>query len=429
MKTRTVFILLFILFARINSIPKLIPGTIDRSFGGNGTGFRLLSLGASSNAQAVALDSRERIVCAGIAGIVITVARFTSKGLVDLSFGGNGTGFRFFTSVGGNNVARGLALDSQERIICAGRGSNDFIVIRFTQDGLLDLTFGGNGTGFRLLNLGGMDLAQSMVLDSQERIVCAGQGGLGNDMAVARFTPDGLVDLSFGGNGTGFRLLNLGGVDRAQSMALDSQERIVCAGFGGSGNDLALARFTQDGLLDLTFGGNGTGFNLIDLGGDDRIEAIALDSQERIVCAGRGGAGGDMAVARFTPDGLIDLSFGGNGTGFRLLDLGGSDDRAEAMSLDTQGRIVCAGQGGGDNIAAARFTQDGLLDPTFGGNGTGFRLFDLGGGNDRARAMILDDQERIVGAGQGGINADLSVVRIFGEILSNYAISLREKYK
>ena len=61
-------------------------------------------------------------------------------------------------------------------------------------------------------------------------------------------------------------------------------------------------------------------------------------------------------------------------------DLGGTDDQATSVALQTDGKIVAAGysENGSDEVfAVLRYATDGSLDPTF---GTGGKVTtDLGG--------------------------------------------------
>ncbi len=68
--------------------------------------------------------------------------------------------------------------------------------------------------------------------------------------------------------------------------------------------------------------------------------------------------------------GDLDTSFGVNG--FAITDFGGTD-RAAAMAMQQNGRIVAAGRAELPNrprdVAIARYTADGMLDPHFGEHG------------------------------------------------------------
>ncbi len=129
-------------------------------------------------------------------------------------------------------------------------------------------------------------------------------------------------------------------------MAIEDGFYPVVAGRSDVGGeyDFALARYNPDGSLDSTFAGDGkltTG-----IGGIDSAEDVAIQSDGRIVAAGWSVHSGDVdfALARFTPSGAFDSSFSGNGK--LLTDFFGQDDAALAVAIQPNGRIVAAGTSG-----------------------------------------------------------------------------------
>src|SRR5262245_31775158 len=82
------------------------------------------------------------------------------------------------------------------------------------------------------------------------------------------------------------------------STAVDSLGRIIVGGYvqNGASEDFAVARYSTAGTLDTSFGT--TGVVAIDFGYNDRAVAVAIDSQGRIVVAGNMDLGRDFAVAR-----------------------------------------------------------------------------------------------------------------------------------
>src|SRR5262249_19628606 len=142
----------------------------------------------------------------------------------------------------------------------------------------------------------------SMVIDAQGRILVAGSAQFGPtdyDFAVARINPDGYFDTSFGWQGKATVAFDMGGGDRdvANGIALDSQGRIVLAGNVSYYNPniymlMGVTRLTSDGWLDYGFGPYGrttvyfapvfgNGYQTVQL-----ANAVAVDAQDRIVVAG-----------------------------------------------------------------------------------------------------------------------------------------------
>src|SRR5262249_37359683 len=100
-----------------------------------------------------------------------------------------------------------------------------------------------------------------------------------------------------------------------------------------------LARYTTSGSLDTTFGSGGkvtTDF----AGYQDRAYSVAIQSDGKIVAAG--GGGGDFGLARYNPDGRPASGFGSGGK--VTTDFTGS--QAYAVAIQSDGKIVAAGYAG-----------------------------------------------------------------------------------
>jgi uncharacterized delta-60 repeat protein len=144
---------------------------------------------------------------------------------------------------------------------------------------------------------------------------------------------------------------DFGARDSAGDVAIQSDGKIVAAGFGmGPGEfDFAVARYNNfDGSLDTSFAGDGTvttDFNT----SDDRGWAVAIQSDGKIVVAGQtfvarsvGGSDLDFALVRYNSDGSLDTGFSGDGK--VNVDLGGTEtDAALDVAIQSDGKIVAAG--------------------------------------------------------------------------------------
>ena len=167
-----------------------------------------------------------------------------------------------------------------------------------------------------------------------------------------------------------------------------------------------VTRLNPDGSYDPDFGGGGTsGF---DFGGTDRAHAVALQADGKIVVAGYTTAGaGDAAVARLNANGSVDESFGPGGR--RTIDYG-SVDRALDVLVQPDGKIVLAGEGGlNNNFVVTRLNPNGSYDSDFGGGGTSG--FDFGG-IDEGYAAALQANGKIVVAGTTSAGNRAAVARL-----------------
>ncbi len=439
MKTNIHFLLL--LFFCTQLVAECGPaGTIDLTFGPNANGTVLVDFnGGDDEPNAVAIGCDGRIIAAGSSdgggNRNFAVAGFTPDGIVDPTFGSNGNGTIQIDFGGTNDIANQMAIDQQGRIILVGEtnatGSNQFAITRLTPDGIIDTTFGTNG--LIIFNFGTSSVANAVTVDCQGRIIVAGQSNTTNqDFALVRFDSTGAVDTTFGTGGS--TTFDFGGNDVADALAVDRQNRIILAGFSdvAAPEDFAVARFTPDGLLDTTFGT--AGGVLINFGGSDFASAVAVTPDNKIIVFGDSSviAPRVFALTRLNPDGTTDNSFGTNNNGQVLLAFGGTD-MAEAMVIDLRGKINTVGFSnaqGTDDFALARFNPDGSIDTDFGLNGNGKVLFNFGA-TDQARAVVRDCQGRLVLAGPSNVDGtrDFALARFCGEMVNAFATALCDKYR
>lgn len=129
------------------------------------------------------------------------VVRYNSKGKIDSTFGKGGviTGFGNSFPVGG---ASALAIQTNGDIVVAGQAgtgngsglaSSSFALARYTSAGKLDTSFGTNGTVTTAIGQGNISFVSGLVLQSDGKIVAAGNFGppafqsFVNNFAVARY--------------------------------------------------------------------------------------------------------------------------------------------------------------------------------------------------------------------------------------------------
>jgi uncharacterized delta-60 repeat protein len=103
------------------------------------------------------------------------------------------------------------------------------------------------------------------------------------------------------------------------AVAIQADGKIVAAGetFTGGG-DFPLARYTTTGDLDGSFGHGGRVLNALSTSGDHAARGLTVQADGKIVAAGGNAYAEDseFVVARYTPSGALDRSFG---TGGRVL--------------------------------------------------------------------------------------------------------------
>jgi uncharacterized delta-60 repeat protein len=175
--------------------------------------------------------------------------------------------------------------------------------------GDLDPSFDGDGK--TTFGYGGSDAARAVVVQPDGKIVLVGTGDANVDFVITRLNRDGSFDTSFDGDGTVG--IDFGGGDYAQAVALAPDGRIVVAGYTSGTFATAVARLNTDGSLDATFdpgGADGSGKKTFS---KDRANAVLVAPDGKIILAGSGGPNFDFAVTRLDPDGALDTSFDGDG--------------------------------------------------------------------------------------------------------------------
>ncbi|HEX8752860.1 MAG TPA: Ig-like domain-containing protein [Solirubrobacterales bacterium] len=366
--------------------------------------------------------NRLTAICAVTAALVASASPALARadGQLDPSFGSGGVAL---APAGGgvDDIATGVTVDPAGGIVAAGwenegGGHYLFTVTRLLADGAVDSSFGTSGATTAAVGTSNEDMASGVAIDSLGRIVLAGSARTAShekNFGLARFTPTGQLDSSF--NGFGVKYTEIGAASSVGSaVAVDSQNRILVAGssFGGGNELFTIARYLPNGELDSTFGTGG--IVATPLVGNDVPEAMALDSQGRIILAGKAIAGGDdFLVARYLPNGELDHSFG-QGTGYVRTAPGTSDDTAYGVAVDPQGRVVVAGLSsvnGTEELSAARYQPDGSLDPSFGTGGV--TIAPVGPGLE-VSGLALDAQGRplIAGRVEVGPHRDFLLVRL-----------------
>lgn len=346
---------------------------------------------------------------------------YAAPGDLDTSFGTDG---RITTDFfGRSDQARAIAIQADGKVVAAGSAftsspsglQDDFALARYNPDGTLDQSFGTEGrvtTDF----FGNADFASAIVIQPDGKIVAAGtaytacSGSSSYRFGIARYNTDGTLDQSFGTEGRAATVLG-DSLNVASAVALQADDRIVVAGFATFRStppdfipaDFALARFNPDGTLDETFGTEGrvlTGF-----GRGATVNAILIQPDGQIIAAG-GASGvnpslpGNFALARYNPDGTLDGTFGTEG---RVITTFGGFAVANAIALQSDGRIVAVGQtlvsSIGSNFALARYNPDGTLDQSFGIEGRVISNFTGIGAPAVARGLTIQRDGRLVVAG------------------------------
>lgn len=324
-------------------------GSLDASFGDNGrviTDFDTTA--ATQGAFGAALQPDGKILATGFVSFMppgpgaIATARYNTNGSLDATFG---TGGKVQSAVVNHiNEGRAIAVGQDGRIAVAGLYFGPWqnfqtVIVRYDTLG----GFFGTTTDTRGFQLGESNVARGVAIQPDGKIVTAGgyasgtSGSSGSDSTMLRLTPSGAYDPTFASNG---RLLvpSPTSSEALSAVAVQPDGRIVAAG-GSDGNFLVM-RFNVNGSPDTTF--NGSGRVTTWMGNSSYATSLIVRPNGKIVVSGS--AGQEFAVAYYNPDGSLDTSFSGDGK--LTFNFAGVPAQAFSMGLDSLGRIVLGGTSG-----------------------------------------------------------------------------------
>ncbi len=395
------FMRLVIFSVVLQSLLFAAPGDLDTSFGNDG--IVITDAGGGQNqAHSVAIQSDGKIVAAGGNNDDFILARYNTDGSLDTNFGIGGI---VATDVGSDyDYVSSIAIQSDGKIVSAGRMWNGnqyvFALTRHNTNGLLDANFGTEGIVTTAIG-NFQDIAYSVAIQSDGKIVAAGENYNGSkDFALVRYNTDGSRDASFGTDGIVTTMVE-SGHDHAYSVAIQSDGKIVAIGYSnnGSNDDFAVVRYETDGTLDTNFGTDGIVTTAIGSSGD-RAYSVAIQSDGKIVAAGLAYLANknQFALVRYDTNGSLDTGFDGDGIVTTVV----SSQRGEAYSVAIQsnGKLVAAGlsyNGSNNDFSLVCYTPDGSLDTNFGTEG--IVTTEIGSGTDTAYSVAIQSDGKIVAAG------------------------------
>jgi uncharacterized delta-60 repeat protein len=284
-------------------------GSPDTDFSGDGRLRTSFGSVVDAAASAVAVQQDGKIVVAGAADDEFGLARYNPDGELDPSFGGEGqvtTGGALggasdlLIQPDGQIVAVGSTRSTPSR----------FGIARYRPNGTLDPTFGSHGivtTQFGPTDAGATAVARQA---NGDIVVAGSSGlGDDPDFALARYHRDGELDPTFGSGGLVTTQFGDSGQEWAAGVAIQADRRIVAVGTAvpemspcGAAQELALARYRPNGTLDPAFGTGGLVTTEVD-GGSDEGHAVAVQPDGKIVAAGLadGCGNGKFVVVRYLP--------------------------------------------------------------------------------------------------------------------------------
>lgn len=292
----------------------------------------------------------------------------------DPSFSGDGFDTLSTQSMIGYDNMTGfteIGMQPDGKILSAGYiGLYEYAYItRHLPNGVVDTTFGDQGTVVLPFWSPGFTI-DDLALCPDGSIVLGGTRDVGQNsgFGVVKLLENGELDASFAG-GYGYSSVFFSGLPATcLDVAIRSDDRIMLTGAiqDGMSEGLAAVVFASDGYLDPSFNGDGR-MTYFEPGQHLIARQAGLDSTDRIVIAGDRSSTGlwpfDLFVARINTDGTLDTGFGTGGT-VVLMPPAYNGLSNGALLVHADNRIVITAFG-----SMIRLLGDGLPDTSFGVNG------------------------------------------------------------
>ncbi|MGK0440331.1 MAG: putative delta-60 repeat protein [Pseudohongiellaceae bacterium] len=366
-----------------------IDGTVDTDFGSGGSVTTAIG-SVDDRVTDMIVQDDGKILVAGLSfdggATIYAVVRYNSDGSLDTSFDSDG-----MVTTNISSLSASIGLQSDGKIVVAGMNTatNQFAVIRYDTDGSLDASF--DGDGIANVTVGGYDIGYSLAIQDDDKILVGGYDGANGSYGLVRLDTDGSLDATFDTDGIVSTDVTAAG-DWGQSLALQSDGKILLAGYfdDEAGDvDFTLVRYNTDGSLDTSFSGDGMLTTAVG-SGEDKAYSVVVQSDDKIVVGGYSynGTDNDFAVVRYNSDGSLDTTF--DTDGIATTDMSGNNDIGYRLALQSDGKILLAGTtngGGDDEFSLVRYNTNGSQDTSFAVAGA------LGGTTaftENGSAVILD---------------------------------------
>lgn len=367
----------------------LSNGTPDPGFGING----LVRINFNNNeiddfVNAFGVQVNEKVTLLMDHENKVRIIRLNADGTIDASFGGAG-GFIIPTE---GLVGYDLAVNSDGSVLVLGSLSSVPVLVKLTNAGALDNSFGTNGSETITLSATGTIEFVSMAIQSNGRIVLGGdrlaQGAVSYHAIVARLLEDGTPDNSFSDDGWTQPGLIANKVFEASLVSVQTDNKIV---FGTSViNNSNLFFETQEGVALFRYEVNGSPDNTFGTSGKVTLNKTAnflpsgyftFQSNGKFLLTGlyKNAADYEYSVIRLNTNGSVDNTYDtdgiarrniGNGLDFSYVAFPQSDDKAVLVGVSVLNNKA--------NLGITRLNENGSADNSYNSNGIVTQAFGIG---------------------------------------------------
>lgn len=358
------------LLQNLEAMNVIYPGTLDTTFAspqGYLTDTNLLG------AQAVGVDTDDNVYVGGRnSSQEFAVAMFDDAGALNTAYGTDGYAR---VAIGSSSAISALAVNSVRKVIAGGFsptiGTMQGALARFTSIGELDTATFAAPNGYTLVSVpgAGSSSIKALILDGSDNIyiLCNASMDAGTGFAIGKYDDSGQIVNGFGVNG--FATGQVGQFMDMRALVRDASGNLFAGGSVTINNkkQFFITKYAANGTLDSSFG-TSSGYTVTALSQDAQIMAIGLDANGNILVAGFiGESPTSIIVARYTPQGILDTSFG-SPRGYTILSIGMGSCAANALLVDQTNGVVFGGFATKPDsfFLLGHVTSLGVLDKLFG---------------------------------------------------------------
>ena len=403
-------------------------GTLDNTFGIEGkviTDYYQLFPNQNFDGRIISLKLQNdgKIVVIGVlsglnlAGGHTILSRYNSDGSLDVGFGANGIVFIDYFNINSNQNT--LFIQPDGKIIVSDISLifinpiyfSDFRTHRYNGDGSVDDTFGTDGSTITSFG-NGYSSTNCTALQPDGKIIVVGGFTTTNGIlkiAIARYSPSGVLDTSFDTDGKVLTSLEAGTQSVAYHVSVQTDGKILVAGntytTAIESTSLFIAKYNSNGSLDTSFDADGFATNNYSASYLEQIRSILEQPDGKIVTTyfinyDDNVNFTDYVTRRFNSDATNDASFGTNGkvttavaNGYNL---------ANAVTLQPDGKIVVAGYSYEipnvkTELSMVRYTSNGSLDPSF--SNDGMLTSGVESSNDDLSILLVQPDDKLIAVG------------------------------
>ncbi|PIN70119.1 hypothetical protein COV93_02775, partial [Candidatus Woesearchaeota archaeon CG11_big_fil_rev_8_21_14_0_20_43_8] len=276
----------------------------------------------------------------------------------------------------GTDLLSGIAFDGMGNIITSGTetsgGNSIFNVIKLDKKGNLQWNYRYNPSA-------GADVLEDVAVDSYDQVIAAGSSNVPGNIQFHVIKLDPLGNLiwnwTYNPSGSG---------DYLKSVAIDSQDNIIVAGYDNAlGNyQFHVVKLDQDGNFLWEWTSNPSV-------GTDRLEHVAIDDMDYVIVSGYSNVPGNdqFHVVKLGPDGAFQWEWTSNS--------GALSDRLYGATVDSGNNILVSGF----STVAVTGGRFHVVKLSSGGSQMWEWVYDPSAGADYCQAVDVDQYDDVFCAG------------------------------